>query len=76
MHIDPVIYHAAPAMAILIAAESLLMIKEHHFDINNALSSLRIMPGRLASLRKPLNQVFFGCYTGTSFFTKIHFDSR
>ncbi|RNI35768.1 sterol desaturase family protein [Hanamia caeni] len=46
MHIDPVIYHAAPAMAILIAAESLLMIKEHDFDIKDVLSSVGIMLGR------------------------------
>ncbi len=69
MHIDPLIYHPASAMAILIAAGSLLMIKEHHFDINNALSSLRIMPGSLVSPRKPLNQVFLGA-------TPVHHSSQ
>lgn len=48
MHVDPLIYHAAPAMAILIVAESIFMISEHNgFDIKDVLSSLGIMIGRI-----------------------------
>jgi sterol desaturase/sphingolipid hydroxylase (fatty acid hydroxylase superfamily) len=48
MHVDPLIYHAAPAMAILIVAESIFMISEHDgFDIKDVLSSLGIMLGRI-----------------------------
>ncbi len=47
MHVDPLIYHAVHAMAILIIAESLFMIKEHDFDMKDVLSSLCIMLGRV-----------------------------
>src|SRR6185437_10332460 len=47
MHVDPLISRSAPAMAFLIVAESLFMIKEHDFDFKDALSSLGIMLGRI-----------------------------
>ncbi len=47
MHVDPLIYHAVPAMAILIIAESLFMIKEHQLDMKDVLSSFFIMIGRV-----------------------------
>ncbi len=47
MLIDSLIYHAVPAMAILIVAESLFMVKEHDFDFKDVFSSLAIMLGRM-----------------------------
>jgi hypothetical protein len=73
MHIDPLIYHPAPAMTILIAAESLLMITEHHFDIKHVPSIVRIMPGSLVSPRKPLNQVFMSARPVHHFSQKFTF---
>ncbi len=46
MHVDPLLYHTAPAMATLIIVES-IFLKEHDFDIKDLLSSLSIMLGRL-----------------------------
>lgn len=75
MHIDPLIYHAAPAMVILIVAESLFMIKEHDFDIKDVLSSLCIMLGRvpIAAITNGLIVYLYTLLYYYRFFTIPHF---
>lgn len=64
MHIDPLIYHAALAMAILIVAESVFMIKEHQFDIKEVLSSLGIMNRSSSSVKSKVMAllIILPCY--------------
>ncbi|MEO6135260.1 MAG: sterol desaturase family protein, partial [Ginsengibacter sp.] len=71
MHIDPLIYHAAPAMVILIVAESFFLIKEHDFDVKDLLSSLGILFGRvpIAAITNGLIVYFYTLLYHHRFFT-------
>jgi sterol desaturase/sphingolipid hydroxylase (fatty acid hydroxylase superfamily) len=47
MHLDTLLYHATPALLILIGAEAVFMMKEHSHDNKDMLSSLGLVLGRM-----------------------------
>jgi len=55
MHIDPIFYHATPALLILVAAETVYRAIHHRHDNKDMLSSLALVLGRL-----PLSAFAYG----------------